>query len=411
MVGQIQVIQGSGKKRHKRTPNFPLAGVMKPYGLYPIMMHPVLPGETMNHFSLKWRCLSMPIVHPLVGSWLETWLVYVKFTDLSRDLGEMFIDDTFSTSGYLNSGGDERYFTADGEIDWIKLATERFHDAYFIDEGETARTIDGVRKTKASFMSWYENMMFKPADDALSTTDVRETQEELSAEAMLLMMNMTEMSYEKYLEQYGVQSIRTAEGKPEILRYARSWTQPVNTVEPTDGSPSSAWVWSDQIDADKAKRFTEPGFILAVASVRPKFFQKHLEHSAIGRMWGFTDWYPAYNLTDPAASIRQMDSTDAVFHADHRTDAGTKDLLYDHRDLLSHGEQFVNEWGQTPYTLPLSAGLTAQDAATPQDLRGQYVDDTAIDALFVSATASDKFCYYEGIGRLDISGHIVDQIK
>ena len=76
----IQVITGNEKRtRHNRRPNFPIAGTCKPYGLYPLWVHPVLPGETLQSMTTKIRALSMPIKHPLGGAWMETWLVYVKF--------------------------------------------------------------------------------------------------------------------------------------------------------------------------------------------------------------------------------------------------------------------------------------------------------------------------------------------
>jgi hypothetical protein len=403
----IQVLQpGQSRTRKRRSPNFPIAGTMKPFGLYPLMCHPVLPGETLNSFNMKWRTLSKPVKHPLTGAWLDVWLVYVKLTDLSRDLGNMFIDDTYSTTGYT-SAGSARYFTATGQIDWVKLCTERVHDAYFMDDSETSRTIDGVRQTKMSATSWYQNCLFKPVDDPLGGLDVGSDYAEMNAFMMMQQMNMSELTYEKYLEQYGVTSIRSAEGDPEILRYARSWTLPVNTVEPSTGVPSSAWTWSDEVKMDKDKRFSEPGFLLALASVRPKMYQKHQENSFVGNLWGFSDFFPAYTLEDPTAGIKTITSADKVYHANHRTDAGTVNLLYDHRDLLNHGEQFINNWTQ-PYSLPLSTGLTANDADDNAALRGEYALSADVDALFSSADAVDKQCYYEGMAHCVISGHIQD---
>lgn len=179
-------------------------------------------------------------------------------------------------------------------------------------------------------------------------------------------------------------------------------------MEPTTGVPSSAWVWSDEVKAEKDKRFSEPGFVLAVASVRPKMYQKHLEYSYVGNFWGFSDFFPAYTLKDPTAGIKEIGTANAVFHADHRTDAGNLSLMVDSRDLLSHGEQFINEMGQTPYELPLSTGMTAEDADDNATVRGEYATSADIDNLFVSETASDKFCYYEGMAAMSVSGHIQD---
>ena len=54
------VTPGETRTRVSRSPNFPLAGTMKPYGLYPAMITPVLPGETLTEFEIKRRVLSMP---------------------------------------------------------------------------------------------------------------------------------------------------------------------------------------------------------------------------------------------------------------------------------------------------------------------------------------------------------------
>lgn len=402
---------GQSKTRNDRRPAFPIAGTVKPFGLYPLMAFPVLPGETLQHFETKMRMLSMPIKHPLGGAWMESWLMYVKFTDLDRNLGEMFISEDVSSAPYSAGSASDRYFTQAGQIDWVRLCTERIHNAYFINEDETPRTIDGMRQVKLNAKSFYQNAIFKPADEAVPTTDASDTYEHLSAWRMMQQMSMTELSYEKYLEQFGVQSIRAAEGDPEILRYSRSWTVPVNTVEPSSGAPSSAWVWNDNLVADKPKRFDEPGFIVMLATVRPKMFQKHQRASMLGNMWGFRDWFPVYNLSDPTAGIRELSSQDTVFDpAAFGAQSPAKDMLYDHRDLLSHGEQFINASAH-PYPLPQSSGLSTGDTAAVEDLRGEYCAEADVDGMFTSTDAGDQFCYYEGIAQARISGHVTDTTR
>ena len=394
-------------KRKNRTPNFPFAGTMSPFGLYPLYAHPVLPGETLQSMSAKMKVVSMPVKHPLAGCWLETWLVYVKFTDLDRALGEMFISDSYSTTGYTASGAQPRFFTASGQIEWIKRATERVHQAYFVHDSETPRTIDGVPMCKLNNVSWYQNMIFEEADAAVPTTDASDMYEHLQGWMMLQQMNMTELTYEKYLETFGVRSVKKNLGDPEILRFSRSWVQPKNTVEPTTGAPSSAWFWADDVKMDKAKRFDEPGFILHLACVRPKMFQSNTRVSQIGNLWGFSDWFPSYTLEDPTAGVKKLLSTDPVFEAAAQ-DAGVDNLLYDHRDLLSHGEQFVNNFTTPPYPLPLSTGLEVKSTSEPEDLRGEYPKSGDIAALFGGA---EKLVYYEGIGQAVISGHIQDTTR
>lgn len=407
-MANLQVLQpGMNKKRHRRSPNFPIAGIMKPYGAYPIFVHPVLPGETLQEWDMKWRCLSKPIKHPLVGAWMDTWLIYVKFTDIDRALGEMFISDTYSTAGWTAGSNRPRHFTKSGQIDWVYLALNRIANAFFLHEGETIIRNDEVPMLKMANTSWYQNLMFKPAGvDPAALPSNPDAQ--LTGYQMMQMMNMTEVTYESYLKQYGVQSIVSGVGQPEILRYTRSWTVPVNTVEPSTGIPSSAWVWSDHLKLDKAKRFDEPGFVMLVASSRPKMYQADLPYSFVGNLWGFSDWFPAYNLADPAAGVRLIVSSDAVIDPTAVT-GGPFDLLYDHRDLLNHGEQFVNATDATmPYALPRANGLAIAAGATQSTLQGEYPLAADIDALFVGAGASDKFLYYEGMSSLVIDGHMTD---
>lgn len=411
-MGNTMTLGQNPVTRKKRTPNFPCIGKMKPFGLYPICVHPVLPGETLNSFKMKWRVLSKPVKYPLTGAWLETFLVYVKITDINTALAEMFISTSFSSSGYTRAGSaNYRTFTKVGQIDWIYLALTKFHQKFFLDHSETARFIDSVPQVKLNQKSWMQNLAFRGADDPLDVTDVDRARQEMDAFQMAQMMGLSELTYEKFLGQYGVRA-EEAEGMPEILRYAPSWTLPINTVEPSTGVPSTAWMWSDAVEMTKPKRFDEPGFIMMCAAIRPKLYQQYQLFSWVGNLWGFSDWFPIYNLSDPMGGVRVMSTGDDVLSTTMRTDAGEKDLYYDANDLLMHGEQFINNQDDrtTPYPIPVSTGMAANDASTKQDIRGEYCLSADVDALFSSATATDKFAIYEGLASMDISGHVSDMI-
>lgn len=405
MVGipALQVMRpGETRTRVNRTPNFPMTGVMKPFGLYPLMIHPVLPGETLEHFQTKVRVLSKPVKHPLAGAWLEHWLCYVKFTDLDRALGDMFISDSYSTAGHTIAANNERFFAKSGQIDWVGKCLRRIHAAYFAHANETVRLLDGVPQVKISAKSWYQNAIYQEAATVPNAASVETLEGQLSAFEMMRQMSMTELTYEKYLEEYGVQSVRGGIGEPEILRYARSWTMPTNTIEGSTGAPSSAWVWSDDMKVDKPKRFEEPGFLIQLACVRPKMYMGNIASSMVGTMWGFADWFPAYNLEEPSAGAKSIVAADAVV-----TGHGVTGIIYDHRDLLAHGEQFVNST-TPPFAIPKATAPNFAVGQQPEDLRGEYATSTNIDDLFVSATATDKFCYYEGMSSARIRGHIRD---
>jgi len=409
----IQIVQpGETRRRHIRRPNFPITGTMKPMGLYPIMAHPVLPGETLKSATTKWQLVSQPIKNPLAGSWLESWVFYVKLTDIDRDLGQMFIADDYSTTGWTATVDVESQFTKTGQINWIAQCMARIRDAYFKNEGEPTVNVGApdtyVPMIKLNQRSWYQNLMFEPAEVALDTTGERDHTEQMNAYQMLTQMQMTELTYEKYLEQYGVQSTNIGIGDPEILRYTRSWTKPVNHVDPSSGAPSSAWVWTDEMKMEKDKRFLEPGFIIQCAAIRPKFFNALQLYSMVGELWGFTDWYPAYNLSDPTAGVRRIPSDTPVMDPSINGAEGTVQMLYDHRDLLNHGEQFVNDTANNPYPHPMHNGMDWLAAASAEKVRGEYPLLSDINALFVGATEATQRVQYEGITSLTLAGHVQD---
>ena len=402
MTTQLQVITpGQTRTRKNRTPSFPIAGQVRPFGLYPLFVHPVLPGGTLEHATMKIRALSRPVKHPLAGAWMETWLCYVKFTDLDRNLGDMFVTDGFSTAGHTAAANNERYFVRTGQIAWVQKCVERIHEAYFRHDQESMRTIDSVPQVKLNASSWYQNAIYTEAATALGA-NVATVEGQLNAFEMMRHMAMTELTYERYLQQYGVQSVRTGIGEPEILRYARSWVMPVNTVEATTGAPSSAWVWSDEITLDKPKLFQEPGFVIALACVRPKMYAKNIQSSMVGTLWGFSDWFPAYNLDTPEAGARPVTVADAL------VSGATQELIVDYRDLLSHGEQFINCRTSVAYPYPEATTPVHTAAQQPEDLRGEYCTSADVDALFVGGTADLRCVYYDGMAQLRVRGHITE---
>lgn len=418
MVAPLQITQpGVMRTRKKRSPQFPLAGTLMPFGLYPLWATPVLPGETLNMAEMKYRLISMPVKHPLAGAWFETWTVFVSLTDMDDNFATMFISEDVSPTPYLAAADQPRYFTKQGQVQYLKLAMDRIVQTYFRDEEEplwNTRTIDGVHMAGRPNWDWAQNLMFQPAgmDPALLPSAMPEDGT-LTPLEIMKMAGMSEITYEKYLMQYGVaqkEAVKQAR-LPEILRYTRDWTTPTNTIEPSNGRPSSAWAWSGTIKAEKPKRFDEPGFVVTIGCVRPKMFDPTLRGSMIGELWGFADFFPVYNLADPAAGIKGLDSSHKVLHLP----AGTDPIIYDHRDLLAHGEAFVNNW-TGPYDLPSITTRTLADGTEYPDMRSKYPSVANIQSLFVESDeaqpqSSRMLLYYEGIASAEITGHVVDTTR
>lgn len=403
----IQIVQpGQTRTRTTRTPNFPIAGTIQPQGIYPLVALPVLPGETLTRMQTKIRLISRPISHPLVGSWYEGWLFYVKLTDLDRALGEMFIRDDVSTEGHTAATAKARFFTTPGQIDWVQKCYDRIIEAYFVNEDETPPMIDGVAMAKLQNVWWGQNLTFIE-EGANPQEELENLERGIDPYQMAKMMGMSELSYEQYLKQYGVQSIKTEVGKPEVLRYWRSWTQPSNTIDPVTGTPSSAFSWNEDIKAEKDIYFREPGFLIALQAVRPKFYMPQLTSSMLGEMWGFSDWFPAHQLNQVGYGVKHISSLDGLFK--NVNGSADRPLWYDRSDYLSHGEQFVNDWLDGP-KLPTANGLSFADGASQSSVRGEYPTEADVDGIFKSAaTRNDKIVYYEGICQMTIRGHVQDQ--
>lgn len=430
----MQIIQpGQARTRHTRKPVFPVAGTMKPFGLYPMMVTPVLPGETMSGFEAKLRHLSMPVRSPFAGAWLEMWVVYVKLTDISHALAEMFISTDMPTTGYTADVDNQLLFQRPGSIKWVDMCTTKFHESYFLDDGEIRREVEtGIPMIRASNINWTQNLMFKPDDltvsDLPSNPDGQLTGLDLNA-----LMSMSEISYEKYLQQYGVSPAVTTkmEHKPEILRYLRSWVTPTNTIDPTTGAPSSCWAWSQTATAEKPRRFDEPGFLCVFHSIRPKMAAGFLSRPYLNTLWGFADFFPAYNLTDPAAGVVGGSSDFEPFYGSKLLEGTSKDIIWDHRDLLNHGEPFYNSWSYDtarkkvvgtndyrtprmgPYPVPSIERKVLNASSPEQDLRHEYPSLIDINSLFkeqeiASPNEARRTCIYEGLCEITIQGHLKD---
>jgi len=335
---------------------------------------------------------------------------------MDHALAQMFLTMDADPTDFQASASNDRFFVRAGQIDYTRLATQLVWHHYFRDETETtAPTIDGVPMVKRRWYDWAHNLSFTP--DTLVVDDLPSNPEgQLTGMDIMSMMGMSEMTYEKYLQQYGV-SKKSAEATlnaPEILRYSQNWTTPTNQVDPVTGAPSSAWSWSEDLKADKPKRFDEPGFLLVLSAVRPKMFTDAMRYSMVGNLWGFADFFPSYNLSDPAAGIKEIKTDDPVFIDAFGPDGvSAVSMLYDHRDLLTRGEQFINDWGG-PYRIPVVTSQRApNDTVSVQSIRGLYPSETNVNALFTEELQAEpndarRRVYYEGICEVQITGHVKD---
>lgn len=379
-----------------------------PFAIQPFLIAPVLPGETMENMLLQSRVVSDPIKNPLTGWWLEYYFFYVKHRDLDEreDLTAMALDMNHDLSG-LYEAASEPYYHFGGTINWSKLCLKRVVDEYFRDEGEAwdGFTIGGMPSASINANGWWDTMMpladwgeddgvdvDLDADGTITTGEIdqaRRMWEFMSAN------KLTKMDYEDFLATYGVRPAKEELHKPELIRYVRDWTYPVNTVDPASGSPSSAcsWVVSERLDKDRF--FREPGFIFGVTCCRPKTYYRNQIGSGVWYLKSLQTWLPAVMEDDPMTSVIQVGGS-----AVSPVDIANADYMLDVRDLFIYGDQFINfdPAATDANMVPLPSATTLH----------RYITAIAdIDEFFV--TAGTNRIRHDGVVTLSIKGRQRDR--
>lgn len=398
----VQIIQMPQRKRRRRNPKHTFHTQQEAFTIMPFMIAPVLPGETLRLGMWQSRAVTAPIKNPLIGWWMEQYFFYVKHTDLDgrEDFKSMMLDPTHDLSAYdaVTNGGS--YHAGPG-INWLQLCWERIVEIYFRDEGEDwlDHQIDNNPSVKVKGNSWMDSLIDATVmDEGGSPQDGTETLKELDVMQknweFLSKLQMTDQTYEQWLATYGVNTGDAELHHPELLRVNESWTYPSNTIDPTDGSPTSACSWSVAERLDKDRFFKYPGFIVGLQCFRPKVYLSNQVGNAVDMMDDAISWLPAIMRDDPATSIKELLSVTTA-GAGSLQDNPTNGYWYDIKDLLLYGDQFLN--------MALTATDMGMVALPTAALEHRYVSDADTDALFVTA---DKEIECDGIVSLSIDGAI-----
>lgn len=403
--GPISITNVERTQRKLRSPQHSFHIEHIPYIIQPFMIAPVLPGETMKNALIQTRAVSDPVKNPLIGWWLEYYIFYVKLTDLAGrdDFKDMMLDLTKDMSSY-HAPAFLAYFHGDADkINFSKLCLERVTEEYFRDEGEgwddTDKKISSMPLCQISGNNYIDSLIddtvidkgtIEPVgDEKPMDVDLRfQTWEHLRA------VQLTNMSFEDYLASHGVKGAALEVHRPELIRFIRDWRYPSNTIDPTDGSPTSALSWSVAERADKDRFFTEPGFIFGCTIARPKVYMKNLKSSGVTMMDNAMAWLPAMMSDDPHTSLRKYSSGDGPILN------STNDYWIDVRDLLIYGDQYVNF-----DTSAAGVGMVDLPLAT---LQKRYIDQGDIDGLFVDAAGGNNKIRQDGVCSFKILGTQID---
>lgn len=407
-MATIQVQQLQQVSRKTRSPKHVFQLRTKPWQIQPFMIAPVIPGDTLKNLLLQARVVTDPIKHPLIGWWAEYYFFYVKHRDLDeRDLlTQMVLDPTADLSS-LDEAASSVYYHGGG-INWTKLCLKRVVDQYFRNEGEAwdGFLIDNVPLAAAigneetGLDSAHNDAdrasiddptaLVVGADDSIKGSEIETA---LRQWQFAKANNLTQQTYEEWLQTYGIRPSSVELHRPELVRYIRDWTYPSNTVDPATGAPSSACSWSIAERADKDRFIKEPGFLFGVSVVRPKVYMSKQSGSLAALMNDAYTWLPAILHDDPSTSLVRRDALAAPL--DSNTDAYWVDVA----DLLHYGDQFLN------FALTeTDAGLVALPTA---GLQKRYATAADADALFVTPASANQI-RQDGVVSLNIASRVMD---
>lgn len=405
--GNIHVVQQmpkTGRKMRSPTHNWQVRA--KPFVLQPVCIAPVLPGETMKNIMFQSRVVVDPIKNPLIGWWKEYYWFYVKIRDLPATeratLIDMFINPTTSTTGLHTAAKTDTYHGDATSIDFTNLCLTAVTESYFRDEGESRATaeLNSMPLVKAEGPGWMDSLVDTttlPDGGAIAGgTTAEETNRLLDTWEYLRKMNFIDMTFEDYCRSYGVNIPREEDlNVPELIRYVKEWSYPVNHVEPTTGVPSSAVSWAIRERIDKDRYFKEPGFIFGVTVTRPKVYFSRQLGSLTDQMGEAFNWLPAIMSEQPETSLKEFANNAGLLTTP------TNGYWVDFRDLFVYGDQFVN------FSLASTdAGMVALPTV---GLNKRYVSSTDIDGLFGNAVGGFNLVREDGTARLSILGTQVDQ--
>lgn len=415
-VPQLRVVGADNIAKTRRIPRRPqhkFSVKSKPYEITPIMIAPVLPGETMQSLLMQARVVSDPIKNPLIGWHQEYYFCYISHRGLHAwDTGgllqQMMLDPATNVSTLKAAANSDPYFTFKGGMNYLAEAVKVIVEEWFRDEGEAASvaTIENYFAAQIDQGGWHHSFKLEtagtddpelPGVDEIEELDIlpgfatQYAQWELMRDA-----GMTDLTYEDYLRSYGVDVPKAEENtpeekfKPELIRFFRKWSYPSNTIDPATGAPSSAVFWDVAERADKKRFFKEPGFLIGLSLTRPKLYLGNQKGSAVGMLGDAYSWLPAVLNGYPYTSVKEslLSTTDGILQNQ------TVDYWIDTKDLFLHGDEFRNHAVEHAIALPTAAGGT------------KYPTAAMINSLF--KTAGSEYIRQDGICHLNILSRLVE---
>lgn len=422
IINPLAIERAPQSGRVSRSPTHRWNVRAQPWQIQPVVLAPVIPGETFKSGVLQARVVSDPVKNRLIGWWHEYYVFYVPFRAMAaaEELTKMVIDPSWDavTAGITsNTANAQRYFGGRNSIDWTQQCLNAVVRDFFRDENETNTwTGNGLPLASINSQSWTDSMLADnrmvaydvnvDGPDANTTIQASEVQIAMQQYELLKANGLIEMDYEDYLRTYGIKGNavrKDPEFHAELLRYTRDWQYPSNTVD-SAGAVSTALSWSVAERIDKDRFFKEPGFICAYTVSRPKVYLGRQVGSAAMALDNIGAWLPSILSNDPYTSMmRFADGEGPMLDGfSDGTPPGNQAYWIDVRDLFLYGDQFVNNASAYTVSLPGNDGNIdiLPTAATTYDAE--------LDKLFVEQTGTKQHIEQDGLLSMHIQGRVQD---
>lgn len=337
-------------KRGSRYPRISSALSIEPYSMYPIAVHPVLPGETVQNMYLDGRVHLNGAKSTLSGWFLDVMCCYVKIRDIEPDLVEMFInpDYAFPTEYVPTATNRDVGVASTQAVDWVSAATNQVYQTYIAREREYYH--GGLplvpNKWPGSFQSFYEL-----TDDANS---------DLEGESSIIQDMIEDVdNYADVLSRYGIREAAIRRMLPEILLWRSYHNYPVLAAIDDNSEILNRnqvlWTIREARATQKGVFITEPGFIMAWAWYRPDTFEWRKKGWMANEFSDAIDWFvPPYELADGIGTL-DKDFLDGIGYASN--------LHYSKFDTWMNGETYTNI---DPGDVAVETQLKAHSLEMPQ---------------------------------------------
>ena len=150
-VRMVEVNDYKAQPRRHRKPVEFFNLKRRPFEIVPFMIHPVLPGETLDNMFLQSSIVSDPVANRLIGWFDEKHIFYVPLRALSvdsvqslapADLHSLFLDPAFTmVTNYGRAANSVPFYEFKTGIPWVSMVYEYIVRRWFRDENEATAAV------------------------------------------------------------------------------------------------------------------------------------------------------------------------------------------------------------------------------------------------------------------------------